>query len=130
MDAEPSHPPGEDNPLVDLTKGVQTPPEPDLAAPLTSFQKRMRSRLGLVVFLLISFGMGFFPLIVISLALYIFMWIGEPHWPLRRFIDLCVAHWMSIITVSVILVCLFLHGCGSRQSMVSSHRVWPTRALF
>ena len=93
-----------DTPLVDLTKCVRTPPKPEFVLPLNSLQKRLRSGLGLTIYLLIAFGLGFFPLLGLSLVVLPLMRISVLHWPLRRFIDCGVAYWMSIITVSFIFI--------------------------
>jgi len=58
------------------------------------------SRLGLVLFILVALAMGFFPLVGTSMTVYILLGVGLPHWPLRRYIDFCIAAWMSIMTVS------------------------------
>jgi len=97
---------GVDNkPLVDLTKCVKVAPKPDLSVPLNALQKRLRSGLGLTIYLLIAFGLGFFPLLGLALVVIPLMKISVLHWPLRRFFDCGVAYWMSIITVS----CFFLN---------------------
>ncbi len=85
---------------VDLTLGVHALPRPDLAAPLSLYQRVLRSHLGLAIFLVIAAGMGFFPLIGTTLSTFVLLWVGAPHWPLRRYVDHCVGAWMSIMAVS------------------------------
>ena len=88
-------------PLVDLTEAIRTLPKHYAGPRLGAFYKFMRvSRLGLVLFILIAVTMGFFPLVGTALPVYVLLAVGVPHWPLRRYIDLCIASWMSIMTVS------------------------------
>ncbi len=92
-------PTGSLRPVVDLTVGAS---DPLSTQPVKPIQSRIRSCLGVAAFLLILFGIGVFPVAGIPPLLYFLHWMGLcPHWPIRRVFDLCVAHWMSIITVKV-----------------------------
>lgn len=90
-------------PTVDLTVGLGHALPPEVQATLNPIQRKMRSGLGIVIFLLVSFGIGVVPITAIPPVLYFLQWTGlGPHWAIRRFFDCCVAYWMSVITVYTI----------------------------
>lgn len=88
-------------PVVDLAVGVVQPLPPHLQATLNPIQKRMRSSLGLIIFMLFGFFSVAIPVVGIPPVLFLLEYVGLlPHWVPRRFFDLCTGNWITIMTVS------------------------------
>lgn len=88
----------------DLAVGKLHPLPPHLQATLNPAQRKMRSKLGLIIFLLIGFFSVTIPVIGLPPIIFFLEYVGVfPHWVPRRFFDLCTANWITIITVSSVI---------------------------
>ncbi len=97
-----------DPPVVDLAQGVVRPLPPELFSRLNPVQKFFRGPQRVIIFALISFFIGVIPVIALPPIVYLLQCISDVfHWPVRRFVDLCTANWLSIMTVS--------HGGGKSE---------------
>ena len=80
---------------------VQRRPGP----PLPVLQKLARSKVGVFFFMFTFMAPGLLPFLCITPALILVSVIGiVSHFNMRRFMDMCIAAWLTYVTVS--------EGCG------------------
>ncbi len=98
---ETSEEPVPDPPVVDLAVGKVHPLPPHLLATLNPIQRRMRSSIGLFLYMFFGFFSVAIPVIGITPVLFLLERLGLiSHWVTRRFFDLCTANWITVMTVS------------------------------
>lgn len=91
-------------PQVDLAVGMIHPLPPALQASLHPLQRKMRSVLGLIIFMVIGLFSVALPVISVPPVFFLLEYLGViPHKVSRRFFDLCTAHWITMMTVSLLL---------------------------
>jgi hypothetical protein len=92
-------------PPIDLAVGRIEPLPPELQARLHPIQRKMRSIVGLLIFVCVAFFTVTIPVIGIPPIIFFLEYLGAiPHQWSRRFFDLCTGYWICMMTVSLLII--------------------------